>query len=279
MAGAAAAAVPALVRARGAARVRATPTSCTPTGCPSAVAGLATGKPLVLQAWGSDVELAKRLPWLFRPLLRRARVVVCASTVARRGRPRARRARRPRDPERRRPAGRGRVRPTSHRTSSTSAASRRRRASASSSRRRAACRSSSSATGRSASLVPAAVGFVPHDELGAVLRAGGRRLRPVAARGVRRRRARGDGATAGPSSRPASAASPTRSTTASRESSCRRVTPRRCARRSSGSSPTPCSGTGSERQRGRRREAAFAWPAATAATIAVYRDALAEPNR
>ena len=48
---------------------------------PSAVAGLATRKPLVLQAWGSDVELAKRLPWLFRPLLRRARVVVCASTA------------------------------------------------------------------------------------------------------------------------------------------------------------------------------------------------------
>jgi glycosyltransferase involved in cell wall biosynthesis len=47
---------------------------------PSAVAGLATGKPLVLQAWGSDVELANRLPWLFRPLLRRARVVVCASS-------------------------------------------------------------------------------------------------------------------------------------------------------------------------------------------------------
>jgi glycosyltransferase involved in cell wall biosynthesis len=47
---------------------------------PSAVAGLATGKPLVVQAWGSDVELAKRLPWLFRPLLRRARVVVCASS-------------------------------------------------------------------------------------------------------------------------------------------------------------------------------------------------------
>ena len=47
---------------------------------PSAVAGLATGRPLVLQAWGSDVELAKRLPWLFRPLLRRARVVVCASS-------------------------------------------------------------------------------------------------------------------------------------------------------------------------------------------------------
>lgn len=48
---------------------------------PSAVAGLATGKPLVVQAWGSDVELAKRLPWLFRPLLRQARIVVCASST------------------------------------------------------------------------------------------------------------------------------------------------------------------------------------------------------
>lgn len=47
---------------------------------PSGLAGLATGKPLVLQAWGSDVELAKRLPRLFRPLLRRARIVVCASS-------------------------------------------------------------------------------------------------------------------------------------------------------------------------------------------------------
>jgi len=48
---------------------------------PSAVAGLATGKPLVLQAWGSDVELARRLPWLFRPLLRRAAMVVSASSA------------------------------------------------------------------------------------------------------------------------------------------------------------------------------------------------------
>ncbi len=48
---------------------------------PSAVAALATGKPLVLQPWGSDVELAKRVPWLFKPLLRRARVVVCASSA------------------------------------------------------------------------------------------------------------------------------------------------------------------------------------------------------
>jgi glycosyltransferase involved in cell wall biosynthesis len=47
---------------------------------PSALAGLATRKPLVVQAWGSDVELAKRLPWVFGPLLRRVRVVVCASS-------------------------------------------------------------------------------------------------------------------------------------------------------------------------------------------------------
>ena len=46
---------------------------------PSGIAGLVTRKPLVVQLWGSDVELAKRLPWLFRPILRRARVVICAS--------------------------------------------------------------------------------------------------------------------------------------------------------------------------------------------------------
>ena len=48
---------------------------------PSAIAGIATGKPLIVQAWGSDIEMAKRLPWLFRPLVRRARVVMCASTA------------------------------------------------------------------------------------------------------------------------------------------------------------------------------------------------------
>jgi glycosyltransferase involved in cell wall biosynthesis len=48
---------------------------------PSALAGLVTRKPLVVQPWGSDVELARRLPFLFRPLLRRARMVVCASTA------------------------------------------------------------------------------------------------------------------------------------------------------------------------------------------------------
>jgi glycosyltransferase involved in cell wall biosynthesis len=46
---------------------------------PSAIAGMATRKPMVVQLWGSDAELAKRLPRLFGPVLRRARVVVCAS--------------------------------------------------------------------------------------------------------------------------------------------------------------------------------------------------------
>ncbi len=48
---------------------------------PSGIAGLAARRPLVLQLWGSDVELAKRLRWLFRPVLRRARAVVCGSSA------------------------------------------------------------------------------------------------------------------------------------------------------------------------------------------------------
>jgi glycosyltransferase involved in cell wall biosynthesis len=45
----------------------------------SGLAALATGKPFALQVWGTDVELARRAPWLVRPLVRRARVVVAAS--------------------------------------------------------------------------------------------------------------------------------------------------------------------------------------------------------
>ncbi len=48
---------------------------------PSALAGLATRKPLVVQLWGTDAELARRVPWLARPLLRRAKLVICASTA------------------------------------------------------------------------------------------------------------------------------------------------------------------------------------------------------
>jgi glycosyltransferase involved in cell wall biosynthesis len=46
---------------------------------PSAIAARATGKPYVLQVWGTDVELARRAPWLVRPLLRDARLVLAAS--------------------------------------------------------------------------------------------------------------------------------------------------------------------------------------------------------
>jgi len=43
-----------------------------------AVAGV-TGRPFVVQLWGTDVELARRVPWLARRILRRARVTICAS--------------------------------------------------------------------------------------------------------------------------------------------------------------------------------------------------------
>ena len=47
------------------------------------VGGVAMGlrTPYVLQVWGTDVELARRLPALARPILRRARLVIAASTA------------------------------------------------------------------------------------------------------------------------------------------------------------------------------------------------------
>lgn len=48
---------------------------------PSALPALATGKPFVLQLWGSDVALARRVRPLARLLVRRASTVVCASTA------------------------------------------------------------------------------------------------------------------------------------------------------------------------------------------------------
>jgi glycosyltransferase involved in cell wall biosynthesis len=39
------------------------------------------GKPYVVQVWGTDVELARRAPWLARAVLRNARVVIAASTA------------------------------------------------------------------------------------------------------------------------------------------------------------------------------------------------------
>jgi glycosyltransferase involved in cell wall biosynthesis len=39
------------------------------------------GRPFVVQLWGTDVELARRAPWLARRILRRARVTLCASNA------------------------------------------------------------------------------------------------------------------------------------------------------------------------------------------------------
>ena len=41
--------------------------------------GTPNAKPFVVQLWGTDVELAKRVPWFARRLLRRARLVLCPS--------------------------------------------------------------------------------------------------------------------------------------------------------------------------------------------------------
>jgi glycosyltransferase involved in cell wall biosynthesis len=48
---------------------------------PVGVVGVATRKPVVLQLWGTDVEVAGRVPRLTRLVLRRARLVVCASSA------------------------------------------------------------------------------------------------------------------------------------------------------------------------------------------------------
>ena len=46
---------------------------------PSALPALVTRKPFVVQLWGTDVELARRVPLLARLFLRRARIVLCPS--------------------------------------------------------------------------------------------------------------------------------------------------------------------------------------------------------
>jgi len=46
---------------------------------PSGLAAAATGRPFVVQLWGTDVALAQHAPWIARRVLRRARLVVCAS--------------------------------------------------------------------------------------------------------------------------------------------------------------------------------------------------------
>jgi glycosyltransferase involved in cell wall biosynthesis len=48
---------------------------------PSGLVALSTRKPFVLQLWGTDVELARRARPLASAVVRRARIVVCASTA------------------------------------------------------------------------------------------------------------------------------------------------------------------------------------------------------
>jgi glycosyltransferase involved in cell wall biosynthesis len=46
---------------------------------PSGLVAASTGRPFVVQLWGTDVELARKAPWLARLVLRRARLAICAS--------------------------------------------------------------------------------------------------------------------------------------------------------------------------------------------------------
>jgi glycosyltransferase involved in cell wall biosynthesis len=48
---------------------------------PAGAVALATRKPFVVQVWGTDVELARRVPGLARQVLRRARLVIAPSTA------------------------------------------------------------------------------------------------------------------------------------------------------------------------------------------------------
>ncbi len=48
---------------------------------PSGLVGLLTGKPTVVQLWGTDVELARRMRPLARAVLRRARLTIVASSA------------------------------------------------------------------------------------------------------------------------------------------------------------------------------------------------------
>jgi glycosyltransferase involved in cell wall biosynthesis len=48
---------------------------------PSGAVAASLRKPFVVQLWGTDVELARRAPRLAKPVLRRARLTICASTA------------------------------------------------------------------------------------------------------------------------------------------------------------------------------------------------------
>jgi glycosyltransferase involved in cell wall biosynthesis len=47
---------------------------------PAGLVAAWTGRPFVVQLWGTDIELARKMPWLAQWILRRARLAICAST-------------------------------------------------------------------------------------------------------------------------------------------------------------------------------------------------------
>ncbi len=124
------------------------------------------GKPYVVQVWGTDVALARRVPWLARPVLRRARLVARCVDRARGGGARARRTGGARRAERRRDPGRGRRAGRAAARALRRAGSRRRRACSSSWRRADGLPLVVVGDGPLRARVPGAVGFVPPGELG-----------------------------------------------------------------------------------------------------------------
>ena len=46
---------------------------------PSGGVAMSLGKPYIVQVWGTDLEIARRLPLLAKPILRRAQLVIAAS--------------------------------------------------------------------------------------------------------------------------------------------------------------------------------------------------------
>ena len=46
---------------------------------PSGGVAMSLGKPYIVQVWGTDLEIARRLPLLAKPILRRAELVIAAS--------------------------------------------------------------------------------------------------------------------------------------------------------------------------------------------------------
>ena len=48
---------------------------------PSGAVAMATGKPFVVQVWGTDIELARKAPVLARQIIRRARLVIAPSSA------------------------------------------------------------------------------------------------------------------------------------------------------------------------------------------------------